>query len=299
MPDEPAPGGTNLPAKRELDRAALERVLARAAELQAHDTDPGIEALSEENILEIGREVGLAPRHLQQALAEEQSHLTLPEERGFAARIAGPAMARASRTVPGKPAEAMARLAPWMEREECLQVKRRFPDRTTWEPRRGWSGALQRGLNIGGRGYALARAEEVAATAVAVDETRSLVVLEADLTKVRGQYLGGGGAVAATGIGVGSGAVAIASMLDPTALLFLVSGGIATVGSILGIAGGFGIARQHMKVVARAQLALEQLLDRLERDEGARPALPGVLSAAEQLIRGTLTDLNSRRQWPK
>jgi len=65
----------DLPAR--LDRSALERVLARAAELQAAELDPG-EYISEERLLEIAKEVGLAPHHMRQALAEERTLVTLP-----------------------------------------------------------------------------------------------------------------------------------------------------------------------------------------------------------------------------
>jgi hypothetical protein len=63
LPDKPAPGG------RPLDRAALERVLARASELQAGTSEP-TEAMTEDQLIELGKEVGLAPEHVRQAIAE-------------------------------------------------------------------------------------------------------------------------------------------------------------------------------------------------------------------------------------
>jgi len=47
--------GRDLPAR--LDRSALERVLARAAELQAGELDPG-EYVAEDRLLEIAKDVG-------------------------------------------------------------------------------------------------------------------------------------------------------------------------------------------------------------------------------------------------
>jgi hypothetical protein len=293
---------SNLPARQSLDRAALERVLARAAELQVHDAGTGEATLSEDQILEIGREVGLSPQHIRQALAEERTRLTVAEEPGFAGRVAGPAVATASRTVPGRPAEVLAALSSWMEHEECLQVKRRFPDRSTWEARKGLFGSIQRGLNLGGRGYVLARTTEVAGTVVPVDEGRVLVRLDADLGQHRSGHLAGGGAMAAGGLTAGAGAVIVASVIpEPTTVLYAISGVIATLLSVVGVASGYAIARQHAKFVAEVQLALEQVLDRLERPEpgGGRAQTPGVLGAAEQIIRGTLGELNTRRQWPR
>jgi len=70
MPSDPpapadSPGGSLIP----LDRAALERVFARAAELQAHLPDAP-EQLTEKQLLDLGNEVGIPAEHLRQALAE-------------------------------------------------------------------------------------------------------------------------------------------------------------------------------------------------------------------------------------
>src|SRR5687767_15813488 len=88
--------GRDLPAR--LDRSALERVLARAAELQAGELDPG-EYISEDRLLEIAKEVGLAPHHMRQALAEERTRVTVPEETGAVARFAGVARVAATREI--------------------------------------------------------------------------------------------------------------------------------------------------------------------------------------------------------
>ena len=297
--DRPSP---NLPARAPLDRAALDRVLARAAELQAREADPGEATLTEEQIVEVAKEAGLSPQHVRQALAEERSRLMLPTDPGLASRLAGPPVASASRTVRGTPAEVLAALDAWMQREECLQAKRRFADRATWEARRDFIGSVQRALNIGGRGYALTRAAEVAATVVPVDEGRVLVRLDADLSGSRTSRLIGGGATAAAGLAAGSTPLVAGSLLvaHPAGLFFLLAGAAAAAGAAIGLGGGYAIARGHQKVVARAQLALEQILDRLEHGDRARPSIPSVLgSAAERLLRGTITDLHTRGPWPR
>ena len=81
--DRPAP--ESLPSTA-LSRAALERVLARAAQLQAasgEGDDAG--AMSEEQLVDLGKEVGLSGDLLRQALAEE---------RGRTLRARGIGMAR-------------------------------------------------------------------------------------------------------------------------------------------------------------------------------------------------------------
>ena|SRR2546423_5711578 len=135
MADEksPLPASTST-RQPPLDRQALERVLARAAELQGASAMPESgDLITEGQLLEIGNEVGLSPAVLNQALAEERTRVNVPEERGLVAQIAGAGFATATRTVPGIPRDILATIDTWMQRDECLQVQRRFADRITWE----------------------------------------------------------------------------------------------------------------------------------------------------------------------
>ena len=282
MPDSSTPAP--------LDRAALERVLGRAAELQAGGADAP-DLLTEAQLLEIGREVGLSPEHLRQALAEERTRVTLAPETGLAARIAGPAHAVATRTVAGTPSSVLASLDAWMQREECLQVRRRYGDRMTWEPRRDFMGNVKRGLNVGGRGYSLTRASEVAATVIAVDAARVLVRLDADLSEGRAMRLRAGGAAAVVGTGTGLGWLAVVSALVvPTLPAVIAVGGVAAAAAAVGGVGGYRLARGHQAVVARAQLALEQVLDQLELGRAA-PTAESVVSVAKASLLGLLVEV--------
>ena len=56
------------------DRAALERIIQRAAELQTSERDIG-ENLTPDDVLALGKEVGIPSRYLQQALLEERTRL--------------------------------------------------------------------------------------------------------------------------------------------------------------------------------------------------------------------------------
>ena len=55
-----------------ISRDALERIIQRAAELQAGERDIG-DGLTRDEVLALGKEVGIPARHLQQALLEEQT----------------------------------------------------------------------------------------------------------------------------------------------------------------------------------------------------------------------------------
>jgi hypothetical protein len=254
----------------------LERVLARAAELQAESGEPA-EALSEQQILELGTEVGLSSHHLRQALAEERTRITdPPSRRGVLAALFGAAVVSSSRTVRGVPAAILAQVDDWMQREECLRVKRHFPDRITWEPREGFFDVMRRGLNVGGRGYALTRAHEVSATVVPIDGERSLIRLDADLASHRSSVAGSGAMLVAFGA-ASSGVAAVLGVILPVAVVPAVAAG--AIGYLAG-------RSRHAQTLTRAQLALEQVLDRLERGELARPTLLGALAAAATLPRG-------------
>src|SRR5688500_9889700 len=144
MPDDLTP-------PRKLDRAALDRVLSRAAELQTHSIEGSeLGGLTEAEIVELGKEAGMSPEHLRQAIAEERTRSSAPDDRGLASSLMGPATVRASRIVNGAPRELLDVIDTWMQGQECLKIKRRVADRIVWEPRNDLVGNLQRGLKLGG-----------------------------------------------------------------------------------------------------------------------------------------------------
>lgn len=245
-----------------LDRSTLERVLARAAELQAtsHVGDIG-ESLNEDQLIEIGKEVGLAPAILSQALAEERTRIVVPESGGLVSHIAGPAVATAARTVQGRTEEVLQELDDWMRRAECLQVQRRFRERIVWEPMRGFLGIVRRGLNVSGRGYSLCRADSVGATVSELDNQRVIVRLDADMAEGRANRLKASGVAGVAGI-LGGGALFGVTSIAHVALI--ASAGLAIVPIAVGTYGAYHIARRHRGLFARVQLALEQALDRVE-----------------------------------
>jgi len=267
MPDVPAPRPSPP-----IDRAALDRVLARAAELQGKsaDSDP-TEEFTEEQLVELGKEVGLTPQNIRQALAEERTRSVLPdEERGVLASLFGASHVSAARTVDGKPDDVLRTIDAWMRQQELMIVKRHHADRIVWEPRHDFFVGLKRALKAGGRDYALSRAFEVAATAIPVDDTRTHVALDADFRTQRTQAVGpiGGGTVV--------GAVATASLFvmhvfPPLAIVPVVAVPIFAV---------MGARAAHTRILSRAQLALEQLLDRLERGDIGRRGGPDALLGA-------------------
>jgi hypothetical protein len=257
------------PRQTLLDRQALERVLARAAELQGAGALPeSSDLLSESQLLDIGSEVGLSAATLNQALAEERTRVNVPEERGLVAQIAGASFSTATRTVPGTPRDVLATIDTWMQREECLQVQRRFADRITWEPQRGLFGKLRRTVNVSGRGYYLVDAGQVSATVLPVDGSRVVVRLDADIRGSRAKRVGAGGVLAVVGAAL-SGVFGLA--LAVAHIPLFIAAGVAVLPFAGGTVAAYKVARTHRTVLSSVQLALEQVLDRLEHGEFERP----------------------------
>jgi hypothetical protein len=260
--------GSNLPSAR-LDRSSLERVLARAAELQSTSGDT-VEEFTEEQLLELGREVGLSPQNLRQALAEERTRSIVPdEERGVVANLFGPSRVRAERTVAGVPAEVLASIDTWMQRQELLIVKRHHADRIVWEPRRDFVVGVKRALRVGGRDYALSRAFEVSATVIAVDDSRVHVGLDADFRSQRAQS-------ARQSVGSTFAGAAVTASLFMMGVTAVVAAAPLVIVPAIGFA---GVRALQGRIVTRAQLSLEQLLDKLERGEFGRRSTDSLLGA--------------------
>src|SRR2546423_14171507 len=194
--------------KNLISREALERIIQRAAELQAGEHDIG-EGLTKDEVLALGKDVGIPNRHLQQALLEEQTRTMPDKQQGVWGWLAGPRTLSAQRVVPGDRLTVERALTRWMEDEESLQVKRRFADHTTWEPKAGALASIQRALGSRGRRYALASAAEITGAVTQLEPGFCHVGLSADVRPRRAKRILGGGVVFA----MGSLAIAAAALL--------------------------------------------------------------------------------------
>jgi uncharacterized membrane protein len=259
-------------SKSPVTRGALERVLARAAELQAANSQEGepADALTEEQVLDLGREVGLSPEHIRQALAEERVRIepVAVSETGMASRLFGATRVAAQRVVRGAPERLLATLDRWMQREEWLRVVRQRADRIVWEPRRGFFGSVRQLLR--GRDYALYRSNDISATVVRMDNEFTLVRLEADFTVLR-RGMAGQTAIGAVIGGASTGALVVMGVMLPVAVAPIVVIAGATYASS---------RRTQRNAIQRASLTLELVLDRLESGEAQPPALMRLIEAA-------------------
>lgn len=260
---------TNLPSpspdERVLDRAALERVLARAMELHVHGDDAateGADALSESRVLEIATEVGIAPEAVRQAIAEERAREPLSAAQRESDAMLGDPTVSAARVLAGSPAELLGRLEALLARDESLGVIRRYPDRLVLEPRRGLVDQVARAVDFGGRGYYLSRASEVVVSVGGVDARRTHVAVAADLHRARSKQLATPIALLVVGF----------LLAVPLAILTLYPWLAAVPPLLLGWI-GWSWARNAWRALRRqVVVSLERVLDKLEYPEKPKPA---------------------------
>jgi hypothetical protein len=257
------------PPGNAITRAALDRVLARAAQLQGA-TGEGDDAgtMTEAQIIELGKEVGLSSAAVRQAIAEERSRTILPEETGIVAKLSGGAVASAARTVPGSAAAVLGALDGWMQRNEGLEIKRRFADQLVWEARRDFFSTFRRALTVSGSGLELAAADDVTAIVADVTPGQSHTRIVANFRSTRNQKLTKGflvGVLLSLIVGAPLASININPVLAmlPAVLVALTS--------------LFVSWRGYERLVSRAQVSIEQALDRLEFADSKQPTTAQVL----------------------
>lgn len=259
--------GRALPTTR-VSSSDLERVIRRATELQ-FDEGEDVTDLDVREVVRIGEEVGLEPRHVRRALAEVQADSLLPPlpaDRGLPTRLWGPGVVRHSRAVRGDPESIQDRVERHLEEKESLRCVRRKAGRSLWEPAAGLVKQMQRAIDVGGHGYDLAKARNVQLAVEGLEEGWSLVTISVDLRNLRNQQATGwllglglsgtGGAVASA---VLAGSVAVGVVVVP--VLALGFWGAAS----------WAAGRTIEKSRARIELIVLGLLDRLEEGEIGRP----------------------------
>ncbi|OGU34456.1 MAG: hypothetical protein A3K13_08165 [Gemmatimonadetes bacterium RIFCSPLOWO2_12_FULL_68_9] len=245
----------SLPSGPRIDRGALERIIRRAAELQAGERDIG-EGLTEPELYALGQDVGIGDRHLRQALLEERTRAVTESERGPLIWLAGPRRAAAGRSIPRPRPDTERTLHAWMTEGELLQVKRRYPEQTTWEAQQGAYASLKRAFGSRGRRYVLARAREVAGAITEVDQHSCHVQLTADIGNAFNEQLTGAAVLGASGL-AGTGVALAVGVMVPVAII-----PVAICGAL-----AVGVARRQRQRAAETSVALEQVLDRLEHGE--------------------------------
>ncbi|MCL7957672.1 MAG: hypothetical protein M8843_06635 [marine benthic group bacterium] len=258
MAAEPGRESPNVPMR--VSRDQLEKVIHRAAELQFGRGETP-EVLEAEEVLRIAEEVGLEGRFVRQALAEVRADALLPArpvDDSVPTRLWGEAILVAARVVPGEPLAIQDRLARYLADRESLRCVRDRPGQLVFEPAKDFMSQLQRGLDFGGRGYELAKARSLGVMIQSLEEGRSLVSITADMSNQRwGHAAGWYGSLGTFGLGSALGAI-LGGGLPALIVIPAVASGVGLVATV-GTSKTVGVQRH------RLELAVQGLLDRLER----------------------------------
>ncbi|MFW6089241.1 MAG: hypothetical protein ACODAB_05775, partial [Gemmatimonadota bacterium] len=140
------------------------------------------------------------------------------------------------------------------------------------------------GLDIGGHGFALAKAKRIEVAIQALEPGRCLVTISADLRNQRAEHGGGwytGAGFATAGLTAGL----VAGVGLPLLLVVPLVGGAA-------FGGGTVLARKTLRSEReRVELAVQGLLDRLESGGRVAPERSGLIERIHGLIgEADLTD---------
>ena len=261
----PRRSGQRAGGSATVTRAQLERVIQRASDLQFRRAKPVDGDFRAGEVVQIGAEVGIEERYIRQALAEVEAASLVPDappDEGLARRITAPAIVSASRVVPGTPPEVEANLASYLTQEELLRQVRSRSGGSVWEPGTGLVHQMRRAFDVGGRRYTLARARDLKISVSALESGWSLVTLTADIGNLRAQQIAGW--FAGMGLAGAGGGFALFMATGGGALPIL--GGLAVLSGFTALATVSARAGVR-RATHRTKLALEGLLDRLERGE--------------------------------
>ncbi len=264
------------PTNRAVTRREMELVIRRAVELATEQADAG-DAISEDEVVRIAGEVGLAPQYVRQALFELPA-LRREQETTRAARYMGPSVVSAQRAVPGDADAVLRRLEQYLTTREYLQVRRRQQGQLLLGPAEDPLSKVFRTFTRSGKRFQLARATRVGVAVQPVDAGSARIRLDIDLDERRhDDFVGGGvlgtffGILGGNALGFGGGALAV--VLGAATPLVVATGvGLGLAGLTGGIWGGLALVRKAFhRRLDDARAEADVLLDRLETGERLEP----------------------------
>lgn len=251
------------PARRRIPAEDLEPIVRRAAELQNRGGSPGAQSLTEAEVIEIARQVGLEPDYVRRAMAERHAESLSPKPPAgnlLLDMLAGAGRVEVRRVVAGDPATVQQQIEVQLREREKLGSLRRRLGRSVWEASSGTFARLERFLNFSGREYALAEIRQVDLSVAELEPGWSLVTVAADIGNKRDEAL--------YGVTGGVAAVAIVTFLvaaESAGDSIAIGIGFALLVGLLGAAIGLSWLRWNVeRRRERIGLLLEGLVDRAE-----------------------------------
>lgn len=261
-----------MSGKRAISRRDFDQVMRRASELAGEEPGGAEGEFTDVEVLRIGREAGLAERHVRRALTELRTEggRALRRRSGIHELIA-PGEVRGSRVVGRKRAAVRRELDEFLAGGQLLQRVRRRDDLLQYRPAIDWASRVARAASSTSRQHYVAASRLVEARLDDLGDgaTQVDILVDPGITgDYRGRAVLGGGIV---GLAVGYGtAAAIATLFSMTAA--------ALGGLVAGSAAVFGIAvlagRGFQRRLREIHLEVEGILDGLETPGGLEPPPP-------------------------
>jgi hypothetical protein len=246
----------------DFDRVAVERILARAVEL---DDEPGAASgISARALVEAADELGLDTGAVLQAVGEERlGLLDPPARRGD--RVLGRSLVAVGRTVEGPEGVVFDRADEWLRKACAFRRTRRLPGGAEYTRRSDLAAKVQRSVRSLTGEEDLRRVDRLRLEVRQVDDGLSLVALEVDLSAGRRNTV-----IAGTGLaGAGSAVSAAVAGLADERLWFWI-------GAPASAAAGLGVMVARSGVVDEVEVALCGLLECIAGGDGPAGMLSGV-----------------------
>ena len=281
-----------MSGKRAISRSDFDQVMRRASELAASEPGGAEGEFTDAEVLRIGREAGLAERHVRRALTEIRTGggRALRRRSGIHELVA-PGEVRGSRAV-GRPRRAVRReLDEFLAGGQLLQRVRRRDDLLQYRPAIDWASRVARAASSTSRQHyvAASRLVEVRLEELPDGATQVDILVDPGITgDYRSRAVLGGGII---GLAAGYGtAAALASVFSLAA---------AAVGGLLvGSAAVFGIAvlagRAFQRRLREIHLEVEGILDGLEDSGGLEPPPPAWRRWVRRHFHGVAREMMSR-----
>lgn len=274
----------NGSSEKSITRRDLPAVVRRAAELAAN-SDDAEEAISEDEVIRIASELGIAPRHVKQALYEGVSAEAEPT---FLDKQFGTPRILAARAVPVDVEKTRRAIEEYLTTYEYLTVVRRQPDSMTFEPAPDAISKVARKFKRSR--HQLAAAEIIEVTVRPLDNGWSHVRLRAVFKDDRKSHVVGavvGGTILGTTAGAVAGAItgalagSIAVVPTPAAIAV---GSVFGVGILAAVFAGIltSARNRYRQWRERTVMQTEGVLDRLEKGDDMRPAPPPWIKRLQQ-----------------
>ena len=279
-----------MDSDKALTRLEFDDVMRRAAELAAQDPDAQNQAFSRDEVLRIGKDVGLPEEHVRRALAEVGSRRGGLEKTGSSRLKAlfGSATVWASRTIDRPKADIVAELDEFLVAGRLLQPVRRGEEILQYRPAVDWASRVARTASATSRQHYIAAARLVEVRLEELSKSQTHVEFLVD-PGIQGDYQAGvffGGGF--PGVAAGIVTVAIASPALPV-VAAAAAAGVVGLGVATGIAAMMG--RAYDRRIGEVLSEIEGVLDSLESGKGLEPPPPAWRRWVKRHFHGAAKDV--------